>query len=195
MKIRFLTALAALLFCTSAFSDIVFQAERRAALSSDLPLHRYELNSSRNGTQIWEIAFELPSGSYLLQTSGHTLIKHVGIPISGYGGNGTDYAIYANCRVALFTAATLGALPEVGTAPSAGDVVAVIGLNILNQAAHYGLIPTNTQKVITGGAYRVELWCAAGSDADDNADGLGAMGAYNAGNTHQFNVKVETLPN
>lgn len=168
---------------------IIFHAERRASLTEDVPLARYEPDRNLWGTRIWAINFELPSGEYLLSTGGTTFIKHAKVSIPGYG---TNYAIYANCRVALFSASSSSLLPENGTPPPEVNVIGVMGSNIIDATHHYALIPTVTQKEIGGGAHRIEMWAAAGTDASD-VDGLGALGCYNAGNCHQFNVKVETL--
>lgn len=204
MKKFFIAFVLACISVASAFAgDIVFHAERKASITANVPLARYDHYPtgtglaptsgapSLPGTQIWHITFDLPAGDYLMSTSGHTLIKHLYVAIPGL----SDYGMAANCRVALFEAATTGALPTVGTVPDESLVIGLVGTNILNMSAHYAIINTNLQKQITGGAKRVELWCSATGDGPAAAyDGLGGLGYYNARNTHQFNVKVEKLP-
>lgn len=184
--------LLALLVCVTLpvrAGDIAFHAERRAAFAGVVPLARYEPDRGLWGTPLWHIAFELPEGSFLLQTSGHTLIKHLYIPHP----QGIEYGLYANCRVALFSAPTPAQLVPAGTVPPEQNVLSLEGMNIRDSIDHYANVPATSQKVISGGAYRIELWCSSGTDAWD-VDGLGGIGSYNAGNVHQFNVKVTRLP-
>ena len=165
---------------------ILFHAERRGSFTGDIPLARYEPTRCLWGTLIWHITFELPS-SGLLQTSGHSLIRHRCIPLPNT--TDTNYAIYANTRIALFSAPLIAQLPEEGTAPGESQIISLEGMNIRDCINHCANVPASSQAQLTGGAYRIELWAASGTDAWD-IDGLGALADYNCGNVHQFNVLV-----
>lgn len=170
---------------------IAFHAERRASFSGVIPLARYEPERSLWGTRIWAVEFTLDPGEYLLQTGGRTLITHLALPLPGT--NDTSYAIYGNCRVVLWGASTADQLPPDGTIPPESLVIALDGENIRDHIAHYANVNAAAQKQISGGvAYRVEVWCASGTDAWD-VDGLGGLKDYNCGNIHQFNVRVDRL--
>ena len=181
---------------------IVFHTEKRASLTSDVPVARYDHWAPVNGgappfgqprlpgTPIWTgIDFVLPPGNYLLSTSGAHTIKHRCIPISGAG----NYGLMANTRVALIRAETPAGLPEISSCPDESTIVEVSGGNITNMDVHYFKCPTSVQRQITGGAYRIELWASSGGEGLADQDYLAALGHYNAGNVNQFNVKVETL--
>lgn len=184
---------------------VVFHRECRANINEDVPLARYDhwdmVNGNappsgqpkRPGTPIWQgIDFFLPTGNYLLSTSGAHTIVHRCIPISGAG----NYGLMANTRVSLLRAESLDQLPVVGACPDESTVIEVSGGNITNMDVHYLKCPTNVQMQITGGAYRVELWASAGGEValGTDLDYLGKLGFYNSGRKNHFNVLVHQLP-
>lgn len=183
---------------------IVFHAERRAGLNSNMCIGRYDHVNQYGGpaptsgqplypgTPIWTgIDFYLPEGSYLLTTSGGTQIKHLYKDL-GIG----DYGLYANIRTALMMATTQAGLPALGSCPDESTIIELKGTNILNMSAHYAMLFSGVQKKLVipaGGRYcRIEQWAGCGAD-QQNRDDLGGLGFYNCGNVQQFNVKVETL--
>lgn len=187
--------------------SIVFHAERRASLSSNMLIGRYDHVNQYGGqaptsgqplypgTPIWTgIDFYLPEGNYLLSTSGGTQIKHMYQNLGA--GFPADYGLYANIRTALMMATTQAGLPAAGSCPDESTIIELKGTNILNMSAHYAILFSGVQKTLNipaGGRYcRIEQWGGCGAD-QVNRDDLGALGFYNSGNVQQFNVKVETL--
>ena len=170
---------------------IYFHAERRAAFSGVIPLKRYDPLLNRWGTPIWtNVEFTTGDGSYLLQTSGKIMIKHLYTVVPELG---SDYSIMANARVGLVSAPTLAELPITDVPPTEAEVITLSGGNILNMEDHYFNAYLNAQVMLQPNkAYRVSVWASSGGDPD-NWDGLGGMGSYNAGNIHQFNACVWKL--
>lgn len=189
---------------------IAYHKELRGSITADMPLAAYDPPTNRWGTQVWHDTFTLQPGSYLMKTDGHTMIKHRAIPHPDryarhpvekfllWGVDGDCYAIYANTRIVLFSAANVASLPPVGTVPPESIVLAIHGNNIRDAQQHYALLPADSTRVLnvvasTGWAFRIEMWAASGSDGVLDVDNLGALSGYNAPNIHQFNIKVETL--
>ena len=173
---------------------IAYHAELRAKIIMPVPMARYDPARGLPGTQIWHKTFTLPEGSYLFSTYGNTIIRHAARARPGDGWK--DYAMAANTRVALFSAADVASLPAVGTPPPEHIILSLRGKNISSGTDHYADLSADSQRTLNvgpaGWAFRVELWGQTDSDAWDT-DGLGELGPYNCGNTHQFNIKVETL--
>lgn len=191
---------------------IVFHAERRAGLNSNMCIGRYDHVNQYGGpaptsgqplypgTPIWTgIDFYLPEGNYLLSTSGGLQIKHLYKPSTevGFPANyPADYGLYANIRTALMMATTQAGLPVAGSCPDESTILELKGTNILNMSAHYAILFSGVQEPLAipaGGRYcRVELWAGCGADQVARDD-LGGLGFYNSKKVHQFNVRVETL--
>ena len=168
--------------------------EFTTGMSSPLALPRWEGDqaSGTTGIQIWYWPFSLSVAAMLI-TSGHLLIRHKGILI-----NGSDsYPIYANARIALFSAATPDLLPPVGTPPQPWDnpatIIAGCGGNINGVAEHYFNADLTAQKLLIPAAYRVEVWASSGSSSGPGMDGLGELPNYNQWIWQQFNGMLLSL--
>jgi hypothetical protein len=143
---------------------ILYRHEVCTSITEPLPLARYP------GTLLFTINFTL-SDAGLLITSGRLLLRHSGIDLgSPYG---REYAIYAHAR---------GVLDD--------QEIFLDGQNIVGHEDHYYAANLAYQKPIAAGSHVLKLYASSGSDADDNADGLGDLHYYNGANVNQFNVLV-----
>lgn len=176
---------------------------RGLGLTAPFKMRRYEIDvPSRPGQGLWSVGWNKPTLNVrmkdengvdqdfyidrprLLQTGGRVIIRHRGVNLNGYG---TNYAIYANARIQIVGPAAsneaLGALDW--NAPS-GSTLMLDGGNIMNAAHHYFTANLAAETVLQPGYYRLEVYGAAGSDADDSNDELGDVSDYNQNNIHQF---------
>ena len=143
---------------------ILYRHEVCTSITEPLPLARYP------GTLLFTINFTLPQDGLLI-TSGRLLLRHSGIDLgSPYG---KSYAIYANAR---------GVLDD--------QDIFMDGQNIVGHEDHYFAANLACQRPIGAGAHVIKLYASSGSDAADEADGLGDLHYYNGHINNQFNVLV-----
>lgn len=186
----------------------------------DIPLRRWDATnfgsgtfgiSGPNGPNVTftdsagnDTDFYVPGPAWL-QTGGMVFIKHNAVPInpseSGnppgmWGPNNTNYGIYANCRLELVgPAVTKAALPVFNAVtPSPGSVVlSLSGRNISDgwMDKYANPVLATMYRLPAAGYYRLEVWCAAGTDAGPTRNNLGSIVGYNGDKTFQVWGRID----
>ena len=164
--------------------NLIYHSEWKSPTDAVYTVARYDYARSLWGTRIAWASFVISEPALLLANGG-VHIRHRGIALPA--PHGTEYAMYGGARIILHSAPVVDELPLPGNV-GANNILRYHGTNIVGVTDHYASPVVIAQKMLEPGAYRVEMWAGAGTDAQD-VDGLAEIFDVN-GVLAQFNVMV-----